>query len=168
MKSHDWYVVHTKPRQENVAVENLERQGFTTYCPLTVQAKRLRQRWHKVLEPLFPRYLFVKLNIETDDISPIRSTQGVVGLVRFGREVASIPEIVVDAIRDKEQEMRSENNQYPCWQKGDELEILDGPFSGLKGIFLKKESFERVLLLLDILGQESRFSVPVHYLAASR
>ena len=168
MNESNWYVVHTKPRQENGAVKNLERQGFASYCPLTVQAKRLRQRWHSVLEPLFPRYLFVKLNIETDDFSPIRSTQGVIGLVRFGSEAASIPGTVVDAIRHKEQQLRSENSKYPCWQKGEQLEILDGPFSGLKGIFVKKESVERVILLLDILGQESRFSLPVHYLASSR
>lgn len=168
MKSNDWYVVHTKPRQENVALENLERQGFTTYCPQTLLAKRIRQQWQSILEPLFPRYLFVKLNIKTDNISPIRSTLGVIGLVRFGSRVASMPESVVEAIRYKEQELRTGNREHPCWHEGDVLEILDGPFSGLKGVFLRKESFERVLLLMDVLGHKNRFSVPVNYLASSR
>jgi len=49
----DWFVVHTKPRKENVAIENLHRQEFTVYCPLTIQPKRKRQQWQKVSEPLF-------------------------------------------------------------------------------------------------------------------
>lgn len=168
MSDKNWFVIHTKPRQEKVAVENLERQGFTTYCPQTLQAKRIGQRWQSVLEPLFPRYIFVQLNVETDNISPIRSTMGVIGLVRFGNEVALMPELVIEAIRQKEQSLSSGNKAHPCWHKGDVLEILDGPFSGLKGIFLKRESFERVLLLMDILGNKNRFSVPVHYIASSR
>jgi len=93
---------------------------------------------------------------------------GVIGLVRFGNEVALMPELVIEAIRQKEQSLSSGNKAHPCWHKGDVLEILDGPFSGLKGIFLKRESFERVLLLMDILGNKNRFSVPVHYIASSR
>ena len=66
---HHWYVIQTKPRQESVAIENLERQGYAAYCPKMAQAKRRRQRqrWQKVIEPLFPRYLFVQLAMGIDD-----------------------------------------------------------------------------------------------------
>ncbi len=86
-----WYLVYSKPQQERVALENLERQGFTAYLPL-VRARRRRQtRVVHVIEPMFPRYLFVNLSDLTDDWGPIRSTIGVSNLVRFGNEAARAP-----------------------------------------------------------------------------
>jgi len=164
----NWFVVHTKPRKEKLAMENLQRQGYTAYCPQIIQPKRRRQQWQKVSEPLFPRYLFVYLNIGIDNFSPIRSTLGVIGLVQFGSQPALMPGSVIEAIQHQEFEMKDTCIDHPCWQKGDLIEILDGPFAGLSGIFQKKESIERVSLLLDILGQQNRFSIPVNYLAAGR
>lgn len=161
MSDKNWFVVHTKPRKEEIAVENLKRQGFTAYCPQTIYSKHRRQRWQKVIEPLFPRYLFVQLNIGIDNFSPIRSTLGVVGLVRFGNKPAIMPELAIKLIQQQEQKMTKTNAEHPAWEKGDVLEILDGPFSGLRGIFQKKEGFERASLLLDILGKQSRFSIHI-------
>ena len=165
MSNSNWFVVHTKPRKENVALENLQRQGFLAYCPQTVQSKRRRQRWQNVTEPLFPRYVFVQLNMGLDNFAPIRSTLGVIGLVRFGNQPAVMPESVIEAIQRQEQDIKNSYNEYPSWRKGDVLEILDGPFAGLKGIYQKKESTERVSLLLEILGQQNRFSIHSHILA---
>jgi len=165
MNGKNWYVVHTKPRQEKVAVENLERQGYATYCPQTIQPKRLRQRWQKVMEPLFPRYLFVKLNIGSDNFSSIRSTLGVIGLVRFGNQPAVMPDISIKAIQSQEEESKIGGAMHPHWREGDVLQIMDGPFSGLRGIFQKREGLERVLILLDMLGQQNRFSINIHCLA---
>jgi len=163
-----WFVVHTKPRKESLALENLLKQGYVAYCPQTVIPRRRRQQWQKVSEPLFPRYLFVQLNVGIDNFSPIRSTFGVIGLVKFGSQPALMPDEVVEAIQKQESELGESSIEHPFWQKGDELEVLEGPFAGLKGVFQKKESMERVSLLLDILGRQNRFSVPVNYLATSR
>lgn len=54
-----WYLVHTKPRQEKCALENLHRQGYQCYLP-TLPSEKLRQGLLTVAdEPLFPRYLFI-------------------------------------------------------------------------------------------------------------
>ena len=56
-----WYLVHTKPRQEKCALENLQRQGFHCYLP-TLPSEKIRQGVLMVAdEPLFPRYLFIRL-----------------------------------------------------------------------------------------------------------
>lgn len=159
-------MVQTKPRKESLAEENLQRQGFTTYCPHTAQPKRRRQRWQKVLEPLFPRYLFVQLNVGVDNFAPIRSTLGVIGLVRFGNQPAVMPKLVIEVIKKQEQAVINCSTEHPRWTKGDLIEILDGPFAGLRGIFLKKEGVERVSLLLDILGQQNRFTISINSLAS--
>lgn len=167
MSDKNWFVVHTKPRQERIAVENLERQGFTTYCPQTIQSKRLYQRWQKVREPLFPRYLFVQLNVGVDNFAPIRSTLGVIGLVRFGIKPAMMPHFAIQAIQRQEREIHNTCTEHPLWLKGDILQILEGPFAGLRGVFLKNDGFERVSLLLDILGQKNRFSININKLASA-
>ena len=167
MSNKHWFVVHTKPRQEYIATENLRCQGFITYCPETIQSKRRRNRWQKVIEPLFPRYLFVQLNVGKDNFSPIRSTLGIIGLVRFGNQPAEMPELIIKAIQHQEQAMKNLSSEHPTWQKGDVLEILDGPFTGLKGIFQKKNSIERVVLLLDILGKQNHVSIKYNFLATA-
>lgn len=58
------YAVHAKPRQEGVANDNLERQGYVTYLPKILVRKRRRDKWVKLVEPLFPRYLFIQVNPE--------------------------------------------------------------------------------------------------------
>jgi len=156
---HNWYVVQTKPRQESVAVENLERQGYTTYCPQMAQAKRRRQRWQKVSEPLFPRYLFVQLAEGVDNFAPIRSTIGVLNMVRFGEKPATIPQHVIETIQLQEQLFSCEVSSTPNWRAGDTVQLVDGPFAGLNGIFQKNNTEERIIILLDILGRENLITV---------
>jgi len=81
-----WYLIHTKPRQESVALTNLSRQGFECYLPM-LQVEKIRQRKTVlVAEAMFPRYLFIRLdaNGTGQSWSPIRSTLGVTEMVKFG------------------------------------------------------------------------------------
>ena len=71
-----WYLIHSKPNQERVAQEQLERQDYETYLPLAHVRKRKRGRSYTDIAPMFPRYLFIKLSDQTDDWRPIRSTIG--------------------------------------------------------------------------------------------
>ena len=54
-RKRSWYLVHTKPRQENLAQENLERQGYETYLPRVYQTRRRNGRYVKTMEAFFPR-----------------------------------------------------------------------------------------------------------------
>ena len=78
-----WFVVQTKPRQEKTAILNLIRQGYETYCPDVVVKKRMKDKWVEVVEPLFPRYLFLRSDPTLRDMSPIRSTLNVTRIVQF-------------------------------------------------------------------------------------
>jgi transcriptional antiterminator RfaH len=95
-----WYVVHTKPRQEARALENLQNQGFNCFLP-TMQVQKLRnQRVQTITEPMFSRYLFIQLNEQTQNWGPIRSTLGVSKLVSFGRQLAKVPPEFVDFLQE--------------------------------------------------------------------
>ena len=100
----NWYLIHTKIRQERVALENLERQGFECFLPL-IRAEKLRRGALLVVqEALFPRYLFIRLGtgLESQSWAPIRSTMGVSRLVTFGLIPAKIDDELIGALRSEE------------------------------------------------------------------
>ena len=93
-----WLLAYTKPRQESLAEENLRRQGFEVFCPQLRVQKLRRRKWVWLEEPLFPRYLFVGAAAGVS-WSPVRSTFGVVSLVRFGGRVAEVSPDLIDSLR---------------------------------------------------------------------
>ncbi|MEH6593690.1 MAG: transcription/translation regulatory transformer protein RfaH [Halioglobus sp.] len=163
-----WYAVHAKPRQEVTAEDNLKRQGFETYLPRIKVRKLKRGQWEKVVEPLFPRYLFVLLDPGVDNTAPIRSTRGVVGLVRIGFELHPVPDAVVAYLmqaEDSEQQVRLAD-EWP-YQPGDKVEILDGSLAGLTGVFQMQSAEGRALLLIELLGRNNEVSVGLHEITAT-
>lgn len=159
-----WYLVYCKPRQEAVAQTNLERQGFPVYLPLARVARKRVGRRVTLLEPLFPRYLFIELSAQTDNWAPIRSTLGVSTLVRFGGLPARVPTVLVTALREREDAEGVQDLSLPRLRAGDRVRIGGGPMEGYEGIFLARTSRERVSVLLDILGRQAKISVALEQL----
>ena len=104
-----WYVVHTKIRQEALAMTNLNRQGFECYMPMLKMEKMRRHKATLVEEPMFPRYLFIRLDTSGSgpSWSPIRSTLGVSQLVRFGGQPAVVDSKLIELLRTREWVFRS-------------------------------------------------------------
>lgn len=152
-----WYVVQTKPRQESLALSNLERQGYVAYCPQIRQMRRQRGKWRDTIEPLFPRYLFVELTEGEDNFSPLRSTIGVSSLLRFGDTPAHVSQQTIEVIRQQEKELLV--NEGSLCKPGDIVRVLEGPLAGLKGIFYIKNREQRVIVLMDLLGTENKIIV---------
>src|SRR5882724_10664674 len=99
-----WYVVHTRAQGEDRADFNLRRQGFATYLPRYLRARRHARRTETVARPLFPRYLFVALDVARDRWLTVQSTFGVSSLVIVGNDPVPLPAGVVDEIRAREGE----------------------------------------------------------------
>lgn len=154
-----WYLVYTKPRQEEVAGSNLTRQGFETYLPRMRQRRVRMHRRVLVVEPMFPRYLFIRLDAHQDNWAPIRSTLGVTSLVRFGPYPTPVPEDLVPALRANEDEQGIQNLPPPDFRQGQALRIAEGALAGYEGIFLARSGKDRVVVLLDILGKQARVAV---------
>lgn len=165
--SKKWYLIYSKPRQEAVAEENLRRQGFECWLPQLSLQRRRRGRWVEAVEPLFPRYLFIHLRSGADNFAPIRSTRGVSGLVRIGIEPAQVPDPVVQALRRTLDPVSG--LLTPTAQRlvpGNLVEVLDGPFEGLRGVFQVQSGDERVVILLDVLGRSNRVKLSRHQVLA--
>ena len=157
-----WYLIFTKPRQENLAKENLERQGFVTYLPLAEQSRRRNGRYIKSVEPYFPRYLFIQLNTDTDNWAPIRSTLGVAQMVQFGGFPAQVPEELIASLKANDDSDGLQKVSRRDLSPGDRVEIVGGPFSGYEGIYQKQKSAERVAVLLEIVGKNTALTLSAH------
>ncbi len=154
-----WYLIYSKPRQEQVARTNLERQGYETYLPLSRETRRRRGRAAEIIVPLFPRYLFIHLDSQTDNWGPIRSTLGVVSLVRFAHQPAQVPDDLVTALRARENPEGLVAVPREIFRRGGRVRITDGSFMGYEGIFLAPSGRGRVVILLDIMGKLTRATV---------
>lgn len=152
-----WYLVLTKPRQEAKALLNLTQQGYLCYLPLCSVEKIRRGKAVLVSEPLFPRYLFIRLDSSQDGKSwtPIRSTLGVSTLVQFGGQPARAEDELIHALKEHEQ-------ASPCttlFKPGELVRIADGPFAGLEAIYQCSEAEHRSIVLLELLHKRVRMQI---------
>ena len=154
----NWYLIKSKPKQEILAVQNLQNQGYHSYCPYAEINKK-----HVVL---FPGYLFIHLDNESQNWSPIRSTIGVLNLVRFGLNFAKIPDIVIEFIKANELATAEKIKNLNKFKKGDKVQITDGVFKNCIAIFKSYKSEERIILLMKVLGQQQAINIKQELLVA--
>ncbi|SVB69620.1 uncharacterized protein METZ01_LOCUS222474 [marine metagenome] len=148
-----WLLVYTKAKEEQRAKTNLENQGFQTFLPMIAFVKMNRSK-STTVEPMFPRYLFIKLNLEKDNWTLIKSTRGVSHIVVFGQRFAEIPDRVVAHLKsgaDKNDIFKQAIKRQE-FEKGDTLIIAQGIFKDKEATFLSKKSKERVRILLRFVN----------------
>ena len=155
-----WYLVQTKPRQERTALVNLVRQGYEAFLPLLRRQQRRQGRLVARVEPLFPRYLFVRLQAEKDNFAPIRSTLGVAQLVRFGSAYACVPDALVTEIQGRAGPDGVAEQPPASFSAGDRVRVVAGPFAGYEGVFDAARGRDRVTLLLEIASRHVAIELP--------
>ncbi|MFN3656991.1 MAG: transcription termination/antitermination protein NusG [Pseudolabrys sp.] len=155
-----WYVVQAQPHAEGKAAVNLARQGFEPYLPRFLKRRRHARRIESVLAPLFPGYLFVKFDIDTQRWRSIQSTFGVSRLVCNGDKPAFVPEGVVAGLKMREQEDGIvQLDPAPRFDRGERVRIVDGVFAACLGLYEGMTDRDRVAVLLDLLGRKVRVVV---------
>jgi transcriptional antiterminator RfaH len=144
MKS--WYLVYSKIKQESIAQLNLDRQGYETYLPLI---RNKKDKSMLKVHLMFPRYLFIRLCNQRDDWAPIRSTIGVMGLVRFNQWPAQVSDKLIESLKKREDQDGFHVLSAPEYKRGDKVRIINGPFEHYEAIFYAHSSKDRVILLLQ-------------------
>ena len=155
-----WFVVHCRSNGEQKALFHLRRQGYETYLPFYKKIRRHARRLEKITRPLFPRYLFVKLDLESSCWRPIRSTLGVSQLICRGDLPAAVPEGIVEELQSQENE---KGLVVPDWsfQEGDKVQVTGGALLDQIGLFKAVDSDHRVVILLNLLGREVEVGLPL-------
>ena len=146
-----WFVVMSKPRQEEVARENLARQGFELYLPVI-------ETEGQPSVALFPRYLFLKPGYDDQSLETVRSSRGVSHLVRFGDRLATATDGLIESIRALEVHLK--DSAAETLSPHDRVEILSGPFAGYDAE-VAGSGPGRVIVLMRVLGSEQSLGLPL-------
>ena len=153
-----WYVIRTKPHQERQAEFHLRQLSVETFLPLLRHNKRIRRQEKTVVEPLFPRYLFARFDIN-DRYRAVNYARGVLKIVEFGLKPAKLSESVIEAIRERLEDgyVTPPTERF---QKGQIVQINGGPLAGLEAVFVREMTDQhRVLLLLKTLGLYAKLTM---------
>lgn len=163
-----WYVVQTQPNAERKSAFHLERQDFTVYLPQYLKRWRHARKVELRPAPLFPRYLFVAMDVAQARWRAIRSTIGVSALVCNGERPAPVPDGIVEGIRAREDDAGLLPLQMASpYRRGDAISVTDGGLAGARGFFECFEDHDRVILLLEMLGRPMRVTLPATAVAAA-
>jgi transcriptional antiterminator RfaH len=163
-----WYVVQTHINSEAKAASNLVRQGFGVYFPRYLKRRSHARKVDTVARPLFPRYLFVAIDLATQRWRSIQSTIGVSHLVSWRDSPASVSDDVVGALKQREDEsgfIRLERRVR--LSPGDTVRVLEGAFTDSLALVEGINDRERVAILLDFLGRKVRVLVGADLIVAA-
>ncbi|MBT7668301.1 MAG: hypothetical protein HN623_01885, partial [Bdellovibrionales bacterium] len=148
------------PREEHWAQINLERQGHEVYAP-KIFVERLRQgKRVDVVEPLFPRYIFTRIDISKSGLSwgRLRSTRGVVKPVSFGPDYESgrVCEQLVSELKEREADdgVHRMRQSRVTLKQGDKVVINNSLMEGVEAIFNSYAGANRVSLMVNMLGKK--------------
>jgi transcriptional antiterminator RfaH len=162
-----WYAVYTQPGKEALASQNLRQQGFEVYLPRYSKKRSHARRVEWIAAPLFPRYLFVAMDVEATRWRAIHSTIGVLHLVCFGESPMEVPSYVVESLMARQDEKELIIFAPTArLAKGDKVRFLDGAFSESIGVIEYLDDQDRVTMLLDLMGRQVKIQAPLQTVAA--
>jgi transcriptional antiterminator RfaH len=146
-----WYAVYTKPRCEQKAAEGLSRRAVEAFLPKIETVRKRQNRSVRQTEPLFPCYVFARIEINSERLLAAKWTPGVRKVLGIGDTFSHVPDSVIDCI--KQQMGTHEAIQHrQQFNVGDRVRILTGPLAELVGIFQAEISPNgRVKILMNIL-----------------
>jgi transcription antitermination factor NusG len=147
-----WFVLQTKPQRE-FQVERLFREGgFQVYCPRYFDAGRVK--------PFFPGYEFVYFKYP-DQYKMVKYTRGVRHIVGNDHGAISLDPQFIDRLRSREIDGYIELEKYGVEPElGDEIEVVTGPWKGLRGVFRKQMSDQdRVIVLLNYVSYQGQLLI---------
>lgn len=150
-----WYVLATHPHREDYAIQNLERQNFRAYCPRIVTRVKRGRRVYDTPLPLFPSYVFVEQIPVLGRWKILLSTYGVRSIIRAGQVPSLIDAAFVAELKAREVDgiLRQPENPY---RVGQAISIRGGAFDGLVGTILEMRASERIVVLMNILNQQTK------------
>ena len=162
LNSFNWFVIHTKPQQEERALLNLEQQGYECYLPWLKVNKIKQGKLIEINEVMFSRYLFIKLCKDkwAKSWHPIRSTLGVSALLMFGNQPQKVDNAVIDNIVN----MSLTKTVKKIFNKGDSIIIKEGALEGIEGIYQIENGKDRAMILIELLGNPISVKIPIQHL----
>jgi len=155
-----WFAVHTRPQAEPCARDQLGAQGFSVFLPQYLRKRTHARRVECKPYPLFPRYLFVEIDLAVQRWRSINGTLGVSRLI--GNDDSPTPVasgVVEELMRRRDAAGLIELAEGPRFVLGDKVRILGGAFASVLGLYEGLADRDRVSILVDLLGRKVRVTL---------
>ncbi len=152
-----WFAVYTRYKREKLVVKQLQQKGIECYLPLQRLTRRYDRKVKQVELPLINCYIFVR--IVKGEYVPVLETQDVLQFVKFSRNLIAIPEVEIDLLRRVVGELEELEVNPSAYHPGDQVEVIGGQLTGLKGTLIEKRGQHRLIVALDTLGYELNMEV---------
>ena len=150
-----WYPVQTKLKKERTVERRLRDLDLEVFLPWVRLRRRIGSRFQRVLDPLFPGYLFCRLDLFVAG-KAARYAPGVKDFVRFGNRIAEVGDEVIGGIRERCPDGVAVFKPRP-YRAGEPVLIREGPLSGIEAVFEREmRGSDRVTVLLELLGRQTR------------
>lgn len=143
-----WFALKVRSSGEARVKSFLDHKGYDIFLPTYVESRKYSDRIKKIDAPLFPGYLFCRLDVEKR--LPVLKTPGVDSVIGVAGNPQPIDESEIDAIRRVVQSGASAI-PWPYLRAGDIVEIQFGSLSGLRGILLNIRGKDRLILSVNLL-----------------
>lgn len=152
-----WYAIQYRPSQGERALHHLQNQQIHCFYPkVRVENIRGGKRATK-LEPLFPGYIFINLEKSDPQWAKLRSTRGVLRVVRFAQKPAAIADDVIEHVKASLEVVEEQGGI----QSGQSVRLSEGAFEGLDAVFQAYDGEERAVVLINFMQKQQRLKVPV-------
>jgi transcriptional antiterminator RfaH len=153
-----WGVINTHPHKETLAIENLQRQNFQTYCPHIKKRIKHARREQDVLRPLFPSYVFVQFDTTTHRWRSILSTFGVRTLISCGERLSFLHDDFIASLRACEVDGAIVRPQSP-YTVGQKVKVSGGPFDGVVATIIEMSEKDRLVVLMNLLNRPVKVKI---------
>jgi transcriptional antiterminator RfaH len=154
MDSDNWFLLYCKGREEQRAVDNLKNQNIESFF-VSISIEKIISGKKKIKEePLFPNYVFVKLDTQNDNFNSVRSTRGVIDFIKCGLEYIKVPISLIDDLKN--------HHNKDCdrvFKHNEKLLINNGPFKGIDAIYQYSDGLDRSVVLINILQNQTQVKI---------
>lgn len=152
-----WYVVQTQQRGEAHAARELANQAFEVFLPRYQKKCRHARKVTLVAAPLFPNYLFVRLDPQRQRWRSINGTRGVSRLIASQDGPIPVPDALIAVLRTRlDAQGFVTMSLRPDFAPGEAIRIRSGSFAEAIGLFDGFRDHDRVAVLLELLGGKVR------------
>src|ERR1017187_5516657 len=147
-----WYAVHTRSNFEVRVADQFSAKNIENFLPAYEEIHQWKDRKRRVLLPLFPGYLFVRIGDHTETRLPLLQTSGVVRIVGQGGKHEPVLDHEIEAIRIV---LKSNTRclAHPFLREGAWVRVKRGPLKGVQGYFVRLKNQSRLVISVNVLSQ---------------
>ena len=158
-----WFLAQLKPNCARIADRNLTRQGFRTFLPMEEQTVQRKGKFVTEPRPMFPGYIFVAFDVSKGHWRSVNATYGITRLVCFGKDPAPVPPEIMSQLKHR---CNEDGTLLPTTQlkPGDQVQLTKGPFANFAAQIEKVTPDQRIWVLMEIMGSQTRMTVAAEQL----